>query len=348
MAIGWIWAVEWFVGERRAWITVPLASAAGLVAGAFIAWRLRVEPAALVALAGGLTGFVVGWLPSLGPRVAQDGWSYSRPVTIATVLVLSFAVASAALGVNTLRARPAASGPARAAAITTVDQWVRDNIPAGSRLAFGSFLGWGMALTLERCLRRVTCTPRQRVVVRHGTRRDQADRRGPRRTIGCRSTLRRATSTNSRRSAAAGWCATSYKMGPTTGSTTSATGTSARAGARRGDARTWPRAGRPLRVPDRLNRGTGFETYIFKVDPTKVAFDPNVLYVSPRGLTGCSTCSSGTLPRRRTSPRDWSRRWVIFPASPDDGALMDRLRRLAQRDERQIVSQHGCGTKRAS
>ena len=37
VAIGWIWAVEWFLGERRAWITVPLATAAGLVAGAFIA-----------------------------------------------------------------------------------------------------------------------------------------------------------------------------------------------------------------------------------------------------------------------------------------------------------------------
>ena len=47
VAIGWIWAVEWFLGERRAWITVPLATAAGLVAGAFIGWRLRIDPAAL-------------------------------------------------------------------------------------------------------------------------------------------------------------------------------------------------------------------------------------------------------------------------------------------------------------
>ncbi len=149
VAIGWIWAVEWFLGERRAWITVPLATAAGLVAGAFIGWRLRIDAAALVAIAGGLTGFVLGWVPTLGPRVARDGWSYSRPVTVATVLVLSLGVASAALGLHTLRARPTASGPARDAAITTVDAWVRENIPAGSRLAFGSFLGYEMALTLS-------------------------------------------------------------------------------------------------------------------------------------------------------------------------------------------------------
>ena len=177
VAIGWIWAVEWFLGERRAWITVPLATAAGLVAGAFIGWRLRIDPAALVAIAGGLTGFVLGWLPTLGPRAARDGWSYARPVTVATVLVLSLGIASAALGLHTLRARPTASGPARDAAITEVNAWVRANIPAGSRLAFGSFLGYEMALTLSDDYTRVARAPRQRVVVGNGPRRDQADRR---------------------------------------------------------------------------------------------------------------------------------------------------------------------------
>jgi len=70
-------------------------------------------------------------------------------VTVATILVLSLGIASAALGVEVLRARPTASGPARNAAITTVDEWVRDHAPTGSHLAFGSFLGYEMALTLS-------------------------------------------------------------------------------------------------------------------------------------------------------------------------------------------------------
>jgi hypothetical protein len=327
VAVGWIWAVEWFLGERRAWITVPLATAAGLVGGAFIAWRLRVDPAALLVLAGGLTGFVVGWIPTLGPRVARDGWSWSRPVTTATILVLTLGVASAALGVHTLRARPTASGPARDAAITTVNDWVREHIPARSRLAFGSFLGYEMALTLS--------DDYQVSHARHGnvssdvTAPDGIKRTGERPSDDWLSIDTAPRNVNEFQAFRGGWLVRDLvKEGAdywiyTVGTDTSAQTVLAAATPEHGFEQV-AHFDFPIQ-----STGNELETYIFKVDPSKVAFDPNVVYFSPEALDRML----GLLERDPAAAREVAARLepqvVIYPSSPEDGALMERLHRLA-------------------
>jgi hypothetical protein len=74
--------------------------------------------------------------------------------------------------------------------------------------------------------------------------------------------------------------------------------------------------------------GNELETYIFKVDPSKVAFDPNVVYFSPEALDRML----GLLERDRAAAREVAARLepqvVIYPSSPEDGALMERLHRL--------------------
>ena len=328
VAIGWIWAVEWFLGERRAWITVPLATAAGLVAGAFIGWRLRIDPAALVAIAGGLTGFVLGWVPTLGPRAARDGWSYSRPVTVATILVLSLGVASAALGLHTLRARPTASGPARDAAITEVNEWVRANIPAGSRLAFGSFLGYEMALTLSDDY--TVSHARHGNVSSSVTAPDGIKRTGELPTDDWLSVDTAPRNVNEFQAFRGGWLVRDLvKDGAdywiyNVGTDTSAQTVLAAATPEHGFEQV-AHFDFPIQAT-----GNELESYIFKVDPSKVSFDPNVMYFSPEALDRML----GLLERDPAAAKDVAARLepqvVIVPASPEDGALMDRLHRLAQ------------------
>ena len=328
VAIGWIWAVEWFLGERRAWITVPLATAAGLVAGAFIGWRLRIDPAALVAIAGGLTGFVLGWVPTLGPRAARDGWSYARPVTVATVLVLSLGIASAALGLHTLRARPTASGPARDAAITEVNAWVRANIPAGSRLAFGSFLGYEMALTLSDDYR--VSHARHGNVSSSVTAPDGIKRTGELPSDDWLSVDTAPRNVNEFQAFRGGWLVRDLvKEGAdywiyNVGTDTSAQTVLAAATPEHGFEQV-----AHFEFPIQAT-GNELESYIFKVDPSKVAFDPNVMYFSPEALDRML----GLLERDPAAAKDVAARLepqvVIVPASPEDGALMDRLHRLAQ------------------
>ena len=327
VAIGWIWAVEWFLGERRAWITVPLATVGGAVAAGFIAWRLRLDPFALVVVAGALTGFIVGWIPTLGPRAASTTWSWSRPVTVATILVLSLGVATAALGVHALRARPTASGPARDAAITAVNEWVRDNIPAGSRLAFGSFLGYEMALTLSDAY--------QVSHARHGnvsssvTAPDGIKRTGELPSDDWLSIDTAPRNINEFQAFRGGWLVRDLvKEGAdywiyNVGTDTSAQTVLAAATPEHGFEQV-AHFDFPIQAT-----GNELETYIFRVDQSKVAFDPNVMYFSPEALDRMLDL----LERDPAAARDVAARLepqvVIVPASPEDGALMDRLRRLA-------------------
>jgi hypothetical protein len=75
--------------------------------------------------------------------------------------------------------------------------------------------------------------------------------------------------------------------------------------------------------------GRDIETYIFKVDPSRVAFDRNVMYISPDALDRML----GVLERDPAAARELAARLEpqvrIVPASPRDQELMDRLRRLA-------------------
>ena len=327
MAIGWIWAVEWFLGERRAWITVPLATAGGAVVAGFIAWRLRLDPLPLVVLAGGLTGFVIGWIPTLGPRVARDGWSWSRPVTVATILVLSLGIASAVLGVEVLRARPTASGPARNAAITTVDEWVREHVPAGSHLAFGSFLGYEMALTLSDSYE--VSSARHGNVAASVSAPDGIKRTGELPSDDWLAIDTAPRNVNEFQAFRGGWLVRDlvtngadywiYTIGTATAPEAVLAAATPEHGLEQVAHLTFPIQ----------ETGRDIESYIFKVDPGRVAFDPNVMYISPDALDRMLE----VLERDPAAARELAARLEpqvrIVPASPRDGELMERLRRLA-------------------
>jgi hypothetical protein len=326
-AIGWIWAVEWFISERRAWITVPLATVGGALAAGVVAWRLRISPALLVVLAGALIGFVVGWLPALGPRVSGSRWSWSRPLATATVVVLTVSLASAALGVYTLRARPERSGPARSEAIRTTDAWVREHVPPGTRLAFGSFLGYEMALTLSDTYD--VSHGRHGNVSMSPDMPDGLKRVGEQPADDWLSVDTAPRNINEFQAFRGSWLVRDLAKERagywiyTVGTATSAQTVLAAA---------TPEHGLEQVAHFEFPIGTtdhALETYVFKVNPTKVAFDPNVIYFAPEALDRMLDL----LERDPASARDLAARLepqvVIFPESPEDGALMDRLRRLA-------------------
>jgi 4-amino-4-deoxy-L-arabinose transferase-like glycosyltransferase len=327
-AIGWIWAIEWFIGERRAWITVPLATVAGAAAGAVAAWRLRTDADVLLILGGALLGFAIGWLPVLGPRIFANRWSLSRPLAVATTVVLVVGLASAALGVYTLRARPAASGPARSEAIRTTDAWVRENVPPGARLAFGSFLGYEMALTLSD--QYDVSHARHGNVVMDPDNPDGIKRAGEQPADDWLSIDTAPRNINEFQAFRGSWLTRDLaKEGADYWIYTVGTATSAQ---------TVLAAATPEHGLEQVahfdspigTTGHSLDTYIFKVvDPGKVVFDPNVMYVAPEALERMLDI----MERDPAGSRDLAARLepqvVIYPESPEDGALMDRLRRLA-------------------
>src|SRR5204862_862156 len=71
-----------------------------------------------------------------------------RSPVAAAVLVLGLLASTSALGVHALVPRAGSTGLARDAAIRTTDDWIRANVPPGTKIAFGSFLGYEMALGL--------------------------------------------------------------------------------------------------------------------------------------------------------------------------------------------------------
>ena len=327
-AIGWIWAVEWFISERRVWITVPLATAGGAIAAGVLAWRLRIDPAILLILAGALVGFAIGWLPALGSRVSADRWSWSRPVATATVVVLAVSLASAALGIYTLRARPERSGPARSEAIRTTDAWVREHVPPGARLAFGSFLGYEMALTLSDTYD--VSHARHGNVVMSADLPDGFKRVGEQPADDWLSVDTAPRNINEFQAFRGSWLTRDLAKEKadywiyTVGTSTSAQTVLAAATPEHGLEQV-AHFDAPIG-----STGHALETYIFKVaDPSKVAFDPNVIYFAPEALDRMLDL----MERDPAAARDLAARLepqvVIYPESPEDGALMDRLRRLA-------------------
>ena len=328
VAIGWIWAVEWFLGERRAWITVPLATAGR-------ARRRRVHRLAPADRPGGADRHrrrPDGVRPRLAADArsarcarrlvvltARDGRDHSRPVARRRI---------GRLGLHTLRARPTASGPARAAATATVDAWVRDNIPAGSRLAFGSFLGYEMALTLSDAYS--VSHARHGNVSSSVTAPDGIKRTGELPEDDWLSIDTAPRNVNEFQAFRGGWLVRDLvKEGAdywiyTVGTDTSAQTVLAAATPEHGLEEV-----AHFEFPIQAT-GNELETYIFKVDPTKVAFDPKVMYFSPEALDRMLDL----LERDPAAAKDVAARLepqvVIVPASPEDGALMDRLRHLAQ------------------
>ena len=107
---------------------------------------------AQMALGAGLAA--AGWLWLLEAAVRRVGMSRSDPGTadrwiaraVLGLLVVSLVGAGTALAVGDRIHRPVLT---RDEDVATVAPWVRDHVPHGSTIAFGSFLGYEMALPLR-------------------------------------------------------------------------------------------------------------------------------------------------------------------------------------------------------
>ena len=202
------------------------------------------------------------------------------------------------------------------------------NIPAGSRLAFGSFLGYEMALTLSDDY--TVSHARHGNVSSSVTAPDGIKRTGELPSDDWLSVDTAPRNVNEFQAFRGGWLVRDLvKDGAdywiyNVGTDTSAQTVLAAATPEHGFEQV-AHFDFPIQAT-----GNELESYIFKVDPSKVSFDPNVMYFSPEALDRML----GLLERDPAAAKDVAARLepqvVIVPASPEDGALMDRLHRLAQ------------------
>ena len=154
-AIGSVWAVDRLLHVRRPRLTVPAGAVLGLGA-AITLLELVVGSVSLVSrtsiavgLAGLAAGAFVGAVPELASRRPRIRGASLRLATAVVLGAVGLVAASGALASHALTARPNATGPARDAAVSTVSAWLRANVPPDQTVAFGSFLGYDMALGLE-------------------------------------------------------------------------------------------------------------------------------------------------------------------------------------------------------
>ncbi len=170
---GWVWLAGRLAGPdptrpplrlgRGSWVAWLAAGAfIGAIAGYGLDRVDHVIPARFAvvigALIGSVAGTLLGWLVTRGrggtARAVADGSgandrSRGRHVGLIVGLLVPLIITSAVLSVHALRYRASASGAARAAAIQTTTDWIKANVPRGSKIAFGSFLGYEMNLPLQ-------------------------------------------------------------------------------------------------------------------------------------------------------------------------------------------------------
>ncbi len=162
---GWLWLIE---GAVRRWPTVTtlvvgalFGSVFGVVVGDFA--DVGLLAGAIGGLVAGTVVAVVAWTVrsrrpdrNTGPAAVRSSERSLTWPAVAGLMILSLIGASGVLAVD-IDLRPTDS--TRDTAVDTVAEWVQGHVAPGSTIAFGSYLGYEMALPL-----RVAFTTRQ---VRH-------------------------------------------------------------------------------------------------------------------------------------------------------------------------------------
>jgi len=171
-SIGWAWLAGRLAGSD------PTRPRLGFAKGAWVAWLaagafggaiagygfVRIDhvisaryAVVIGAVIGSVGSLLLGWLVNrrqgrtvraVADRPGANERSPRRQAGLVIGLVVPFIIASAVLSVHALGYRATASGAARAAAIQTTTDWIKANVPRGSKIAFGSFLGYEMNLPL--------------------------------------------------------------------------------------------------------------------------------------------------------------------------------------------------------
>jgi hypothetical protein len=152
-AVGWLRALEWALTTRRSAVTVLVFVGVGAAAGAIVAQALPALSLRIGLPVGALAGLAIAFRPT---RAAAPGTGDATDtagagpglsgVTLGGALVAVLLMATTVLAGHALAYRESASGDARAGAVKFASSWIVANRPPGTKIGFGSFLGYETAL----------------------------------------------------------------------------------------------------------------------------------------------------------------------------------------------------------
>jgi 4-amino-4-deoxy-L-arabinose transferase-like glycosyltransferase len=111
-------------------VPTVIGAAAGAALGLAIAWRWRPSD----------------WGPLDPDR--REGSPRTLARAPAVVIVVALLLSSAALGVHAIRTRQGPPGSPAAQAVDATARWIEGHVPAGTKIGFGSYLGYETAVEL--------------------------------------------------------------------------------------------------------------------------------------------------------------------------------------------------------
>ncbi len=325
-SVGAIWAVERLVVVRPPLLLVPIGGLIGLAAGLVAANMVGPSWTTRAAIGGAVVGAAVGSLPWLVRRTGRGERIRLPDLAVDAMLVIALVVATATLTVHVRRTQPDSLG--RGIAVTTVTRWLQDNVPPGAKVAFPSFLGYEMALGLRGRAEAVQVRARIAIadpaapegLIRVGE--DPADD-----WIAVDTAPRNVNEYQAYRAAwlerqlgAGGVQYWVYTTGLSTAAGTIIPALASSTGIEQVAHWTFPVPGHePL------------DSYVFKIDPSRVSFDSRRLYMAPDALDRLVTF----LERQPAPPVEVARtlleRVVPTRTDPSVEASLARLRVLAGR-----------------
>src|SRR5439155_5643277 len=166
-SIGWVHALGWFLARRGSRVLAIVPAILGAVIVGFGARLTGTIPTVAGAAIGGALGLVGGaWWAGLevggrrlpgtvttepgrdGPDRESAATSGRWTASLALVAVATMAIASLSLAGHALGNRESATSTARAAAVARATSWIEANVPPGTPIGFGSFLGYETAVDL--------------------------------------------------------------------------------------------------------------------------------------------------------------------------------------------------------
>ncbi len=354
---GWVWLAvrlasrvrpRWERARGSRWV-VTLGVAGGSLVGAGFGLAIAIGTHLVTRRTGLAIGVAVGatcgWATAIIARrttasaahagpLAGEPLRPTRRVSIGVIALIVPLVLSTAILADHVRAyRGSATGAAQLAAVRTVTDWIDANVPSGSTIAFGSYLGYEMSLALDRpytitqiaqeIARFTTAGPLGIAVSGKPPADDWVSVDTAPRNVAEFQAFRASVIANKLRSTGATYWI--YTTGTPTSAETLIPALEAATGLTEVARWTFP-------YTRAAGGGSGVLTsYVFKVEPG-VAVDPGTLFIAPNAL-------DRLLGQLEASPGDATApiagrlldRVRITPSGPGDSALLGRLHHLAGR-----------------
>ncbi len=272
---------------------------------------------------GGVTRFVEARSHSKIARLAA--FAAVRRHAFPVLLGLALVAASSILAFHALRYRQSQTGVIRSEAIQTVNAWMRDHVPPGTTVAFGSLLSYEMALGVPPGVKAVTIhqelakvdpgAPEGIVAEGDAASGDWTSVDiAPRNVNEFQAYRAEHLATQFRETGATIWI---YSTGTTTAAPTILAAIPTASGIQTLAHWAW-------------TAGTStVESYVLSIDPTTLTFDPARMYIAPDALDRLVTALEKTPAEARTTAATLLERLTVTGPPDQTQPLLDRLRRLA-------------------